>query len=52
MTSVREFGQLMANLDDGLADGKLTGDEISQIRREGYEAIQAIYSLLHSIGHV
>ena len=47
--SVKEFGELMAQLDGSMADGRLTGQEIRKIAKEGYEAIQAIAALLKSI---
>lgn len=50
MRSIKEFGELMASLDAGMADGKLTAKEISHLRTEGYEAVQAITCLLHGIG--
>lgn len=49
MKSVKEFGELMANLDSAMADGKLTEDEIAALQGEGYDAVQAITNLLHSI---
>jgi hypothetical protein len=49
MASVSEFGQLMTRLDEGIEDGKLTADEVSSIEKEGYEAIQAITSLLQNL---
>ncbi len=49
MKAVKEFGELMGALDASIADGKLTDDEISTIKDEGYDAIQAIINLLHII---
>jgi hypothetical protein len=49
MKSVKEFGELMAQLDAGMADGFLTPQEIKRINKEGYEAIQAIAVLLKNI---
>lgn len=50
MKSVKEFGELMASLDVGLADGKLTDAERERITDEGYEAMQAIVCLLQTLG--
>lgn len=49
MKAVKEFGELMSEMDASLADGRLTEREISRLKKEGYEAIQAIMSLLKSI---
>lgn len=49
MKSVKEFGELMANLDAAMTDGKLTDDEIASLQGEGYESVQAITNLLHCI---
>ena len=51
MAAVKEFGDLMGKLDAGLADGKLTDAERERIIEEGYEALQAIVCLMHTIGH-
>lgn len=49
MRSCKEFGELMAGLDAGMADGRLTEKEISRLQEDGYEAVQAIMSLLKGI---
>lgn len=49
MQAVKEFGDLMGKLDEGLADGKLSEKERERIVEEGYEAIQAIVCLLHTL---
>jgi len=49
MVSIREFGELMSSLEQGIADGRLTDKERSMIAKEGYEAVQAIVSLLKGI---
>lgn len=49
MESVKEFGELMAELDSSLNDRKLTRDEVERINKEGYEAVQAIMALLHNL---
>lgn len=49
MEAVKQFGELMVAVGDGLDDGKLTHDECRRIRGEGYEAIQAIMTLIHKL---
>ena len=49
MRSVREFGQLISQVDAGMADGKVSAEEKQQIIREGYEAISAIMTLIKNI---
>lgn len=49
MRSVREFGQLISQVDAGMADGKVSAEEKQQIIREGYEAIGAIMALIKNI---
>jgi len=49
MQAVKEFGELMSTLDAGVADGRLSDQEISLLKKEGYEAVQAITSLLMRI---
>lgn len=46
MVAAREFGQLMAEMEADLADGKITEAEKRRICKEGYEAIQAIVNLV------
>ncbi|MCK9362099.1 MAG: hypothetical protein M0P74_00630 [Syntrophales bacterium] len=50
MQAVKEFGELCGDLDASIADGTLTDNEIAHIKAEGYEACQAIMTLLHNIG--
>jgi hypothetical protein len=52
MKSVKEFGELMSVLDDSIADGRLTGEEIARLRSESYDAIQAISALMYQIENV
>jgi hypothetical protein len=49
LQTVKEFGDMMGSLDVGIADGKLSDDEIAKISREGNEAVQAIVSMLHTL---
>jgi len=49
MQAVKEFGELMGGLDAGLSDGRLTAAEKGQISREGYQAVQAIVTLIHTL---
>lgn len=49
MVSVREFGQFMAEMEADLVDGKITAAESARIRKEGYEAVQAIVNLLQNL---
>lgn len=49
MTTVKEFGELIAQLDAGMADGSLSDHEISRIEKEGYDAVQAITILMQVI---
>ena len=50
MQAVKEFGELMGDLDTSLVDNCLTDVEIEQITKDGYEAVQAIVTLLHNLG--
>ncbi len=49
MQAVKQFGELMGELDAGLADGRLTAAEKDRISEEGYLAVQAIVTLLHTL---
>jgi hypothetical protein len=49
LRSVKEFGELMAAIDKSMADSLLTVQETERIRREGYEAIQTIMTLIHAV---
>jgi len=46
LTAVKEFGELMADLNDALADGKVTKSEKLMLARSGQEAVTAIMELL------
>ena len=49
MQSVREFGELISQVDAGLADKKISAEEKEKIIAEGYEAISAIMTLIKNI---
>ena len=49
MISVREFGQLMAEMEVAMADGAICETEKTRIRKEGYDAVQAIVNLLKNL---
>lgn len=49
MTAVREFGSLMATVGAALDDGRITGEERRRIVRAGYDALQAIMTLLKRV---
>ena len=47
MHAVKEFGELMAEVGEGLAgDSKLSRDECARVIKEGHEAVTAIMGLL------
>jgi hypothetical protein len=46
MQSVKEFGHLIGQIDVSLSDNKITQSERDRIEKEGYEAVQAILSLM------
>lgn len=50
LTSVKEFGELMAEVGGGLASGDLSRDECDRITKEGQEAVTAIMGLLQLVG--
>lgn len=49
VAAVREFGELMAAVGAALEDGHINPDEQRRITREGYEALQAIMTLLKRV---
>ncbi len=49
MISVREFGHLMAEVETAVSDGSISRQETDRIRKEGYEAIQAMVNLLKNL---
>ncbi len=50
LKSVKEFGELMAEVGSGLASGDLSRDECDRITKEGQEAVTAIMGLLKLVG--
>ncbi len=49
MRSVRDFGQMIAGVDAGMADGKISALEKEKIIEEGYAAVSAIMTLIKNI---
>ena len=49
VAAVREFGELMAAVGAALDDGHISPDERRRITREGYDALQAIMTLLKRV---
>lgn len=49
VAAVREIGELMAAVGAALEDGRISKDERRRITREGYEAMQAIMTLLKRV---
>ena len=47
--SIKEFGELVKVVGDSLEDGKITDAEREHCTKEGYELIQAVALLLHSL---
>lgn len=52
LRSVREFGQLMAEMDIALADKKITLAEKNRINKEGHEAMQAVMALIRAVERI
>ena len=46
MAAVREFGELVAEVEKSLADNNIRRSECARIEKEGYEAVQAIMTLI------
>lgn len=46
LVCVKEFGELMGEVHDSLLDNSIRPDERKRIAKEGYEALQAILTLL------
>lgn len=46
MRSVKEFGKLVGDVEESIADGKITHAESERVQAEGYKTIQAILSLI------
>lgn len=49
MAAVKEFGELMAEMEADMADGSISQTEADRIRKEGYEAVQSIMNLLENL---
>ena len=49
MRAVKEFGQLMAEIDADTSDGVITDKEKDRIHKEGYETIEGIMALVKFI---
>jgi hypothetical protein len=49
MQTIKEFGELMGEVDQSMADGRVSVKEKERIVREGHEAIQAIINLVKSV---
>jgi hypothetical protein len=49
MQTVKEFGDLMGEFNNSIADGKISTEERNRALKEGYEAIQSIANLLEAI---
>lgn len=45
-TTIKEFGELMAEASADLANGRVTDNQMARISKEGIEAIAAIQQLL------
>lgn len=45
--ALREFSELVEAVCDALEDGRVTPEEAERVEREGAEAVQAIYALIH-----
>lgn len=52
MGAVKEFGELMAEIGSGLADGELSREECDLIERAGNEAVTATMSLLKQVAEM
>ncbi len=50
LRSVKEFGDLMSQCAEALADGRITGEERDRITREGHEVLTAVVTLLQVVG--
>lgn len=44
--SIREFGEFASETARGLADGRISDNELARIQREGFQALAAIEQLL------
>ena len=46
MSSVKEFGEMVGEVEKSLRDNKIKTEERERIQREGYQALQAILALM------
>jgi hypothetical protein len=49
LRAVSEFGELMQEVEKSLADNIIKPDEMERIREEGYQAIEALLTLVHAM---
>ena len=49
LRAVREFGELMSVIERSMADNLVTDSELDRVRKEGYEAVQAIMTLIKAL---
>ena len=49
MLAVKEFGDLMSQIEKAVSDGNITEKEKGRIIEAGHEAVQAIINLLHQL---
>jgi hypothetical protein len=49
MQTIKEFGELMAEIDQSMADGRVSAKEKERIVREGHDALQGIMNLVKTI---
>lgn len=52
LNSVKEFGELMAEVGADLADGEITREECDRITKSGQESVTAIMGLLKLVGEM
>lgn len=49
LRAVSEFGEVMREVEKSMADQVVTSHEMDRIRDEGYQAIQALLTLMHAV---
>ena len=49
MQAAVEFGQLMASAGKSMDDGRISTGELRRIEKEGYEAVQAIMTMVEAV---
>ena len=50
--SIREFGEFAVAAAEQIADGKITAEELQEMRRLSHEAVEAIMQLVALAGEV